>query len=93
VAAAGAGEVALVALAAASTAYTMSQSKNKPNEPNQPAVPASANPGDDVNIATQTQIANQQAQTVAGTSNSRNPGEGGGISNDPLAPRKTLLGT
>jgi hypothetical protein len=88
---AGIGEVALVALAAASTAYTISQSGNTPNEPTQPNMPKTA-ASPDVNIATQTQIAQQQAQSVAGTSNSANPGEGGGISNDPLAPRKTLLG-
>ena len=92
-AAAGAGEVALVALAAASTAYSMSQSKKSPSQPAQPAAPAAATPGNDLDIAAQTKIAEQQSQSVAGTSNSRNPGEGGGISNDPLAPRKTLLGT
>ncbi len=91
-AAAGAGEVALVALAAASTAYSMSQSKKSPSQPAQPAAPASAT-GGEVDVATQTKIAEQQSQSVAGTSNSRNPGEGGGISNDPLAPRKTLLGS
>lgn len=91
-AAAGAGEVALVALAAASTAYSMSQSKKSPSQPAQPAAPAAAT-GNDLDIAAQTKIAEQQSQSVAGTSNSRNPGEGGGISNDPLAPRKTLLGS
>ena len=60
--------------------------------PTQPNLPAAATPAPDADVATQTEIANKQAQTVAGTSMSPNQGEGGGISNDPLAPRKTLLG-
>jgi hypothetical protein len=71
----------------------VSQSDKKPNTPTQPNLPTEAQPAPDVNVATQQQIADQQAQTVAGTSLSPNTGNGGGISNDPLAPRKSLLGS
>jgi hypothetical protein len=45
----------------------------------------------DINV--QNKMAQEQAQSAAGTIFSPNPGESGGtISNDPLTPRKTLLG-
>ncbi len=93
---AGIGEIALVALIAASTAYSGYEAAKKPTMPNEPTaanLPTAATASPDVNVATQNQIAQQQAQSVAGTSMSPNNEGPGGTSNDPLTPRKSLLGT
>ena len=89
---AGIGEIALVALTAASTAYQISQSSKTPNAPKAPETPSTPT-SPTMDVGAQNKIAQQQAQSAAGTILSPNPGEGQfRLSNDPLTPRKTLLG-
>lgn len=90
----GVGEIAMLAIAAASAAYEVSQSGKTPNmpkpvDPNTPKAPVSS----ETDINAQNKIAQQQAETAAGTIFSPNQGEQGGrVTNDPLTPRKTLTG-
>jgi uncharacterized membrane protein YebE (DUF533 family) len=87
------GEVALVALAAYSAYQTEQAAKKKPEMPKAPDLPsAPQSPQLDVNA--QAKISQKESETAAGTIFSPNPGEDGGrISNDPLTPRKSLLGS